>query len=267
MPTVRYSLNYKRYMRNIILCGVVVGAVFLVIANVFVEADSQAVESSVGSISRSTSSGAIAMRLAAVEPRQEAKASYVALPETMKNTNVLAGVIQRVQQRQDSGLIFRDVEDIQRARVKDYIFVPTNPELVTSQLSFLTEKQKTDGRNFIQYDMRTLESRVEGDTVTILLSEIGLNVKAVIDNVESVNGMLRWSGHIMDFQEGGKFSITHAIRDQYAIGNFETPLGNFSLESKNGLGWIVNHATDFFLPPNGNDALHGTNAVPTGGKF
>ena len=265
MTNIRYSLNSKHNAKNILLCIVVAGAIYLIIAKVFMSADIQSIESSVVGSSGSTSGGAIPMRQAVSQPPRGGEVSYLAIPETINNKNFSGGVVQRIQQRQDSGLIFKDVNDIELARGKSSIFLPTNPDVVTSQLSFLTQEQKTDGRNFIQYDMRTLESRVEGDVIEILLSEIGLSVKAVIDNVESINGMLRWSGYILDFQDGGKFSITHAIQGKYAVGTFETSLGNFSLEAKNGVGWVVNQKTDSSLSP-GGDPMHGPDRGREGGK-
>jgi len=265
MSIIRYSLNSKRNTKNILLCIVVVGVICLVAAKVFLGADIQSIASSVSSTSGSVSGGAIPMPLAASQPSRNGEFSYLAIPETINNKNLSGSVVHRIQQRQDSGLLFRDAEDIERARVKSSIFMPTDPDLVIAQLGFMSQKQKTDGRNFIKYDMRTLESRVEGDVIDIPLSEIGFNVKAIIDTVESINGMLRWSGHIMDFQEGGKFTITHAIQDKYAVGTFETPLGNFSLEAKNGVGWVVNQKTDFFLLP-GGDTVHSPDADHKDGK-
>ena len=265
MSNIRYSLNLQRNIKNILLCIVILGGIFLIISNVFMNTDIHTDNSFVTAIPGAASGGAIPMPLAAGQPSRDGEVSYVSISETMKNKNLSGSVVQRIQQRQNSSLIFRDAEDIERARVKNSIFMATNPDLVASQLSFLSQKQKTDGRNFIAYDMRTLESRVETDTIEIPLSEIGLTVKAIIDSVESINGMLRWSGHILDFQEEGRFTITHAIQDKYAVGTFETPLGNFSLEAKNGVGWVVNQNTDFFLPPDG-DTMLGADAGHKGGN-
>lgn len=177
--------------------------------------------------------------------------------ETLRQSGVSAGdVIGRIQQRQAMSRLFADAKDIERARSENALMAPSSSETAINRMGILSQRQKSDGRAFVQYNLRTLESRVEGDQFDIFLPGAGLTTKAVIEQVESVDGMLRWTGRILDFQEGGKFSVMHALQDNYAVGTFDTPLGNFSMEAKNGWGWVAPQSADFFLPPDGNDGLH-----------
>ncbi len=52
-----------------------------------------------------------------------------------------------------------------------------------------------------------------------------------------------------------KFTLIQTLKDQYTVGTFETPMGNYNLEVKNGYGWVVNQQTDFYLPKNGHDTM------------
>lgn len=182
-------------------------------------------------------------------------ASLAPLPETLRRPDAGGDVVARVQQRQGMYRLFSDAQDIERARGNDALMAPASPTEAIGHLPFLSERQKSDGRGFIRYDDRTLESRVEGDPVDLYLPALGVTAKAVVEQVESLDGMLRWSGRILDFQEGGRFSVTHALRDDYAVGTFDTPLGNFAMEVKNGWGWVATQASDFVLPPGGDDGL------------
>lgn len=194
------------------------------------------------------------------------QADLSASPETLRHPGTARNPVARVQQRHAMTRFFADARDIERARAESTLMVPARPADVIGAMGamgILSERQKSDGRSFIRYEPRTLESRIEGDTLDIFLPGVGLTAKAVVDRVDSVDGLLRWSGHFLDFQEGGTFSVTHALGDHYAVGTFDTPVGNFSMEAKNGWGWVAPPSNDFVLPPGGDDGLHVT--VPTRG--
>jgi hypothetical protein len=178
----------------------------------------------------------------------------IAMPEVSMATAASADVLQRLQQRHPEATFFRDAKDVAAARQQSALYGPATPESVTALWGPLTEQQKTDGRRPIRYDLRTLESRVEGDTVDLWLPHLETSVKAQIEQVQSIDGLLRWSGRIIDLQEGGTFTITHAAGDQYAVGMINTPFGQFSLQSKAGVGWVVKAENEFVLPADGDDA-------------
>lgn len=188
------------------------------------------------------------------------QAELSALPETLRHPGAARDPIARVQQRHAMSRFFADAQDIERARAESTLMVPARPADAIGAMGVLSERQKSDGRAFIRYEPRTLESRIEGDTLDIFLPGVGLTAKAVVDRVDSVDGLLRWSGHFLDFQEGGTFSVTHALGDHYAVGTFDTPVGNFSMEARNGWGWVAPPSSDFVLPPGDGDGLHA--AVP-----
>ena len=184
-------------------------------------------------------------------------ADLAALPETLRNPSAATnGVVERVLQRDRGNRLFSDAADVERARADDTLMTVAPAETALGHLGFLTDRQRTDGRTFVRYDLRTLSARVEGDAVDILLPVSGVSAKGVVDQVETVDGMTRWTGHLLDFQEGGQFAVTHAPADDYAIGTFTTPLGTFAMEAKGGWGWIASQSKDFFLPAGGDDGMH-----------
>lgn len=151
-----------------------------------------------------------------------------------------------------------DQRQVQAALAKTAMWQFADPQKAAQALPWLTAKQKSDGRAFIEYDPYVLESKFVGDQIDVFLPELGLTAKAVIDDIRPLDDdIIRWQGHFTDFSAGqSSFSISQTLKDQYAVGSFQTPLGNFNMESKNGMGWVVNQEKDFFLPENGQDAVH-----------
>jgi len=188
----------------------------------------------------------------AAEARQ---ADLSPLPETLRQPVAGLDAVARVQQRHAMSRFFTDAQDIERARGDNVLMVPAMPGEAIAAMGILSERQKSDGRAFMRYELRTLESRVEGDPIDVFLPNLGLTARAVVDQVESVDGLLRWSGHFVDLQEGGTFSVTHALGDRYAVGTFNTPMGSFSMEAKNGWGWVAPPASDFVLPAGHDDGM------------
>lgn len=181
---------------------------------------------------------------------------FLVIPEPISMPSSDTALLELIKKRSSSGTLFIDDAAIGRARADGTLLKFVSPHIAIQHLPFLSQKQRTDDRTFIQYDLRTLASRTVGDTIEVALPGMGTQARAVIDQVQAIDGLLRWSGYILDFQGSARFTITHATQDDYAIGNFSTPIGNFSLEAKNGYGWIVNHDTDFFLTHGSDDTLH-----------
>lgn len=177
------------------------------------------------------------------------------LPETLRQPVGGLPTVERIRQRHAMSRFFTDAQDIERARSDDTLMAPAMPAEAIAAMGILSERQKSDGRAFMRYELRTLESRVEGDPIDVFLPNLGLTARAVVDRVDSVDGLLRWSGHFVDLQEGGTFSVTHALGDRYAVGTFNTPMGTFSMEARNGWGWVAPPASDFVLPEGHDDGV------------
>ncbi|WP_152566030.1 metalloprotease secretion chaperone CpaB [Lysobacter antibioticus] len=147
-----------------------------------------------------------------------------------------------------------DETHLKAARLRTDILQLADPKAVIAGKLKLTEEQINDGRQFVVYDLYVLESKDVGDAITVYLPSTGLALRGAIDSVEVNGDIIRWSGTFEDFnstQNG--FSISQTMIDDYVLGNFETPIGSFNLEAKNGLGWIVDQAKDFHLPDDGFD--------------
>lgn len=116
------------------------------------------------------------------------------------------------------------------------------------------ERQVANGRQFVAYDPYVLEAKDVGDEIEVYLPQAGLILHGVIDDVEVNGDIIRWSGGFEDFNSTeSRFSIGQTMIDNYVLGTFDTPMGSFSLEAKNGRGWIVDQAEEFHLPSDGKD--------------
>ena len=130
----------------------------------------------------------------------------------------------------------------------------TDPKEAIKKLGFLTERQKTDGRVFIDYSPYVIESKIIGDNINILLPQAGMTLKGTIESIEVNGDIIRWSGSFSDVNaNSNRFTISQTMTDSYAIAVYETPFGAFNMEAKNGTGWVVSQATDF--PHSPHDSL------------
>jgi hypothetical protein len=168
--------------------------------------------------------------------------------------------VQRLLLRQAGGsAIFASQSDIERARAQTLLFTPLHAQQDLRQSPLANPRRLSDGRLWMDYNMQVLAARVEGDRLVLPLPGMPA-VEAEIDMVELVNGHYRWSGRLLGLDLAGRFSITQAMADQYAVGSFNTAQGEFLLEAKAGIGWVANADQEFIQM---EDGLHDTEANGT----
>ncbi|ALN78617.1 hypothetical protein LA76x_0456 [Lysobacter antibioticus] len=130
------------------------------------------------------------------------------------------------------------------------------PSEVTVGAPKPAERQIPNGRQFVAYDPYVLEAKNVGDNIEVYVPHIGLTLHGVIDDIEVNGDIIRWSGGFEDFNSTqSRFSVSQTMIDDYVLGAFDTPMGSFSLEVKNGQGWIADQAEEFHLPPDGKDYI------------
>ncbi|MBX9404045.1 metalloprotease secretion chaperone CpaB [Lysobacter sp. BMK333-48F3] len=145
---------------------------------------------------------------------------------------------------------------LQQARARKDVLQLADPARVAAGALKPTPRQMSDGRQFVAYDAYVLEARGVGDEFEVYVPNIGLTLHGVIDTVEVNGDIVRWSGTFEDFNSTqSRFSISQTMIDDYVLGSFDTPMGSYNLEAKNGLGWIVEQGADFHLPADGKDYL------------
>ncbi|MCK5831163.1 MAG: metalloprotease secretion chaperone CpaB [Methylococcales bacterium] len=165
--------------------------------------------------------------------------------------------IEKIEQRRPNFNFSLDELENTLNTKSPYQIIPR--EDVIDALDYLTEKQKTDSRTFIQYDPYVIETKFKNDVIELYIPGLDTSLKATIIQIDSgsMEGVIRWSGHFELF--AGKplnsFSLTQSIEDLYVAGTVVTPYGSYNIESKNGYGWVVDQKTDFFLPESGVDTL------------
>lgn len=178
----------------------------------------------------------------------------LAMPERLMAGPANTEVRQRILARLVDGWpIFRDPAALDEARQQQVLFATGVSAQVASQSALANARRLQDGRHWINYDMRVLSARAEGDTFLLPLPG-AVPAQAEIDLVEVVRGQWRWSGRLLG-EPGGTFHITQSLADQYAVGAIQTAEGEFLLESKAGTGWVTSAGNEFVLPPDGNDTL------------
>lgn len=154
-----------------------------------------------------------------------------------------------------------DVQRLHDAYQNSALIKLMEPREAVFKLGFLTEAQKHDGRVFVSYDPYIIESKLVGDTIQVLIPQIGLALEGQIQAVEVNGDILRWTGSFTDLNDmNNRFSITQTMIDRYTHAVYETPFGHFNMEVKNEVGWVIKQSDNFQLPENGTDALQADTA-------
>lgn len=113
---------------------------------------------------------------------------------------------------------------------------------IKQSFDYLGEKQLNDGRIFIRIDTSLLKKLKPGNTFSIAITDMGDTVTGTIEKEQSLDGMRRLSGYFTPASLSGKFplSITLSSDDNYVAANFSLENSDYTLEAKNGLGWMSN---------------------------
>ena len=109
----------------------------------------------------------------------------------------------------------------------------------------LTDEEKNDGREFIEFSPMKLESLVAGDTLEIDMGKANKSFKAKIEDAQSEdNGKnVTWTGTSIDENFRGRLTITKG--DSLIIGGISTDDGHYEIQVKGNKGWIVSSSTLF----------------------
>lgn len=104
----------------------------------------------------------------------------------------------------------------------------------------LTDLQKKDGRVFVRYEPRLVESLKVGDELKVQALEFGVSRMGKIVSIEQVDDDIkRWIGEYPDHPaQGNLFRITRSVKDDYALMVIYTDSGIYEMESKGGVGWV-----------------------------
>jgi hypothetical protein len=109
--------------------------------------------------------------------------------------------------------------------------------------NFLANKQINDGRYFIALDTESALRLKTGDTFKLKLTNDGEVLTATVDSHSSFEGIYRLKGSLKDDSGAlfdGDFGMTLSPKDKYISANFMMGEKSYSMETKQGLGWIVN---------------------------
>lgn len=109
----------------------------------------------------------------------------------------------------------------------------------------LTDEEKNDGREFIEFSPMKLESLVAGDTLEIDMGKANKSFKAKINDAQSEdNGKnVTWTGTSVDENFPGRLTITKG--DTLIVGGISTGDGHYEIQVQGNKGWIVSSSTLF----------------------
>jgi hypothetical protein len=118
----------------------------------------------------------------------------------------------------------------------------------------LTPVEKTDGREFIRFSPLRIETLMPGDTLEIPIWQLGVRYKMRVDATEGhANGSVTWHGHLEDFAEPHRVTIT--VGNGLSLGGIETPRGHYVLQANGEAGWIASSETLFKRDETGTDMV------------
>lgn len=150
--------------------------------------------------------------------------------------------------RQDMGI---DAEMLLELMAQDSAWQPAAepaPELN------LDPEEIYDGREFITFNANKIETLMPGDSLQINIAQLNADYKMIVESVEvHDDGNVTWRGHLSDFESDNYVSITQ--NNNMTVAGITTPQGNYTLESREGSGWIVNTDTLFKINPDEEDVI------------
>lgn len=124
----------------------------------------------------------------------------------------------------------------------------------------LTEEERNDGREFIEFKRMKLETLVAGDTLELPLNQSGQTYQAEITQaLANSDGSVTWHGKLVDElgavtdESGSAYNVTFTSGQRMASGGMFTPEGHFVIEAVGEQGWIANASTLFKFDENEPD--------------
>lgn len=126
----------------------------------------------------------------------------------------------------------------------------------------LTEEERNDGREFIEFKRMKLETLVAGDKLELPLSQNGQTYQAEITQaLANSDGSVTWHGTLIDElgavtdESGSAYDVTFTSGQRMASGGMFTPEGHFVIEAVGEQGWIANASTLFKFDENVPDYI------------
>lgn len=152
---------------------------------------------------------------------------------------------------------------VQSANVPDEKSAPTANEMMTSSWSMGNVKSETPkirlDEKIVEYAIVQLEQ--DSDQMPVVGQQVKmplLNGLSLVANVESTltnpNGDYTWSGHLEGY--GTDYPVVMTYGEHSVFATITTPQGSYTMESKDGLGWLYKNPAEIELSnPGAKDYL------------
>lgn len=141
------------------------------------------------------------------------------------------------------------VRTVQKRNLPPRLLQPANitVDVVEAEFDYLERDRLLDGREFIHFDTRHLRAFKTGQPFTILLPFEERVFTGAVGNIANFAEVKRLTGKFLDLGEDqiNQFSMTVSGDGRYVAGAFSIGGESYTLEVKNGVGWVNKSSTEF----------------------
>ena len=124
----------------------------------------------------------------------------------------------------------------------------------TSEGPPITDKQRADGRAFIEVNPERFMVLLPGDNIELPLEKLGMNLQVQIDSREPLpNGGFTLHGRVLGSDELMRVTITQG--PGLSLAGIDTPQGHVVMQANDSHGWIASSETLFKQNPHKTDVL------------
>ncbi|MET0355809.1 MAG: hypothetical protein ABW044_03470 [Cellvibrio sp.] len=118
----------------------------------------------------------------------------------------------------------------------------------------ITDKQRKDGRAFIELNPERLQILVPGDSIELPLEKLGMRIQVQMDSREALpDGGFTLHGHVLGSDELMRVTITQG--PGLSLVGVDTPQGHVVMQANDTHGWVASSETLFKQDPLKTDAV------------
>lgn len=107
-------------------------------------------------------------------------------------------------------------------------------------LDYLSQRDISDGRTFVSFDIAAAGNLQIGDTFALQIPGETDTSIAMVNDIEGLDGIRRLTGSVLNADSSeSRFSLTLSDDGSYVAGHFALGEREYIVEAKNGAGWLM----------------------------